>query len=203
MGEHDIHVLTLRDTQQYEDDEGEAARLGISEASWSLFGVVWDASRVLAELMATHEVEGLRVLEMGSGIGLASLVLNRRGADITGTDRHPRAEDFLARNVVLNGDTPIPFERTGWGDGDDTLGTFDLLIGSDLLYEPAHPALLAGFIDRHARPRCAVVMVDGGRGHAPELSRALHVQGFEEFSSALRGADDISPKRVIEYRRPG
>lgn len=28
------------------------------------------------------------------------------------------------------------------------LGRFDLIIGSDLIYEPEHPQLLGGFIDR-------------------------------------------------------
>jgi ETFB lysine methyltransferase len=87
--------------------------VGVSEAQWPLFGVVWDASQVLAELMSIHEVEGLRVLEVGSGFGLASLVLRSRGADVTATDMHPRAADFLLRNPALNDQEPVPFVRTG------------------------------------------------------------------------------------------
>ena len=31
---------------------------------------------------------------------------------------------MLKRNVALNGDKAIPFERTGWKDDDSTLGRF-------------------------------------------------------------------------------
>ncbi|MGD8802761.1 MAG: histidine kinase, partial [Gammaproteobacteria bacterium] len=37
----DIHLRTLRDRQQYNDIDGIAEKLGISPASWPLFGVVW------------------------------------------------------------------------------------------------------------------------------------------------------------------
>ena len=36
-----------------------------------------------------------RILEVGCGIGLSSLILNRLNADITATDYHPEAEKFL------------------------------------------------------------------------------------------------------------
>lgn len=204
VGDHEIQLLTLRDTQQVGDTAAEAERLGIPRSHWALFGVVWDASRVLAEMMATYAVEGLRVLEVGSGIGLASLVLNQRGADITGTDRHPSAARFLRRNAALNGDEPIPFERTAWGDDDDALGRFDLIIGSDLLYERGQAPKLAGFIGRHARARCKVLIVDGGRGYLSKLSRAMTDQGFEKTRSEMRGTeaeDDVAPKRVVAWVR--
>ena len=46
---------------------------------------------------------GMKILEVGCGIGLCSLVLQRRGADITASDYHPLAEEFLRFNAALNG----------------------------------------------------------------------------------------------------
>ena len=112
----DIHVRTLRDKQQYADPQEVAADLGISSASWPLFGVIWLSGEVLAHLMLTYEVEGKKILEVGCGIGLASLVLNHRLADITATDHHPEAEAFLKENVKLNKGTEIPFIRAAWDD---------------------------------------------------------------------------------------
>ena len=164
FGDVDIHVRTLRDTLQFEDVDGEAEALGISSASWPIFGVVWASGRALANLMATYEIAGRRVLEVGCGIGLASLVLNQRAENITATDYHPEAAAFLAANVALNGGKAIPFVRTGWLDASDELGLFDLIIGSDLLYETEHIGLLSAFINRHAQPTCEVIIVDPGRG---------------------------------------
>ena len=55
----DVHVRTLRDCQQYDDDSGAADRLGISSAQWSLFGVVWESGEILARLMARQDISNL------------------------------------------------------------------------------------------------------------------------------------------------
>lgn len=179
FGDIDIHVATLRDTQEFSDDHHIARDLGISSAMWPIFGVLWAASLTLARRMVDIDIEGRRILEVGCGIGLASLVLNHRGADITATDQHPRAAEFLARNAALNGGPPIPFVRTDWNDTDDgQLGTFDLIVGSDLLYEDEHAGALATFIQTHARPVCEVVLVGPRRGHGGQVRRALEAQGF-------------------------
>lgn len=179
----DIHVRTLRDTQQYFDTDGMAEKLGISSASWPLFGVIWDSSKILAHLMSNFDIAGKRILEVGCGIGLASLVLNHRSADITATDYHPEAERFMDENVRINNDQHIPFIRTGWGDLDDALGKFDLIIGSDLLYEPDHIHLLAGFIDRHTAQACEVIIVDPGRGNHANFSKKMVGLDFSHTQS--------------------
>lgn len=189
----DLHVRTLRDVQEFQDDRGEAAALGISSAVWPLFGVVWGSGRALATLMSDYAVDERRVLEVGCGIGLASLMLNARSLDITATDYHPEAGRFLAANVQLNGGAPIPFVRTGWDDGDDTddgLGAFDLIIGSDVLYEDGHVEALSRFIDRHARPTCEVLIVDPGRRQQGRFNRAMTALGYVCERTAL---DDGTP----------
>ena len=179
FGDVDIHVRSLRDRTEFSDEEGEAEALGISSASWPLFGVVWDSSRALARLMFDYDVVGKRILEVGCGIGLASLVLNHRSSDITATDYHPEAEGFLLANTQLNGDPVIPFVRTGWGDFDDALGVFDLIIASDVLYERAHVALLSSFIKRHSKPWCEVIVIDPGRGEAGRFRTQMANLGFD------------------------
>lgn len=176
--ETDIHVRTLRDNQQFSDDDGVAEKLGVSSATWPLFGIIWDSGRVLAHHMMDFQIEGKRILEVGCGIALASLVLNHRNADITSTDCHPEAESFLAENVRLNRGRDIPFERTGWIDGDDMLGKFDVIIGSDILYERDHVFLLANFIDQHTRPTCEVIIVDPGRPQRGGFSRKMEGLGY-------------------------
>ncbi len=204
VGEVDIHLCTLWDTQQVPDQHPQETAMGISSASWALFGVLWDSGRVLAHLMLDHEVAGLRVLEVGCGVGLASLVLHGRHADVTATDRHPAAGPQLARNVALNNGAPLPFVRADWEDvHDDALGNFDLIIGSDVLYERDHVDQLARFVDRHASPRCEVVVVDAGRGLHPRFTRQLEVLGFSvhhDLPDDLHGVAGFQG-RILGYRR--
>lgn len=179
FGDHDIHYRCLRDNQQYEDTMGEAEDLDISSAEWPLFGVVWPGGEVLAQLMGYYDIEGRRILEMGCGIGLASLVLNERMANISATDRHPRAADFLQHNTQLNNKRHIPFVRTAWEDSQDArLGVFDLLIGSDLLYDRSHSKNLALFIQNRAKPRSEVILVDAARGYINNFSFRMSELGF-------------------------
>ena len=109
IGKLDYQVRALSDRRQYSDPDGEAERAGVTAASWPLFGVLWPAGMALAEAMCVIPIAGRRILEVGCGLGLASLVLRRRGADITASDHHPLAGAFLRHNTDLNRLAPIPF----------------------------------------------------------------------------------------------
>jgi len=183
FGNVDIHVRTLRDNLQYLDVDGIAEKMGISSAVWPLFGVIWSSGEVLAHHMLDYQVAGKRILEVGCGIALTSLLLNYRLADITATDYHPEVEQFLLKNIQLNNGKAIPFVRTGWGDKDSGLGVFDLVVGSDLLYERHHTSLLSGFIEQHAKPKCDVILVDPGRGHHANFSKKMVALGYSHTQS--------------------
>lgn len=179
----DIHVRSLWDKQQFSDSLGEADALGISSAQWSLFGVVWASGEVLAHEMANFPIEGKRILEVGCGMALSSLLLNSRHADITATDIHPEANNFLTENVRLNNGEKIPFLRTSWNDSCDGLGKYDVIIGSDVLYERDHIDLLSNFIDQHAKPKCEIVLVDPGRSNHSSFSKKMIALGYSHTKS--------------------
>jgi predicted nicotinamide N-methyase len=171
-------LRSLLDRQQFEDADGIAERLGISSATWPLFGLLWPAGCVLAEQLSRIDLVGRRVLEVGCGLGLASLVAHARGADVTASDIHPLAGAFLQTNATLNNLPPIRFHRGDWRLVDATLGRFDLIIGSDLLYDRSLPDALAGFIERQAERSAEVVLVDPGRGQQGQFGRLMDTNGF-------------------------
>lgn len=200
----DIHLRALRDKQQFFDPLGEAEAMGISSAQWSLFGVLWPSGEVLAREMENFDIEGKRILEVGCGIGLASLLLKARGADITATDCHPEAGRFLAENSRLNDLKPVPFLRTHWHDTHLGLGCFDVIIGSDLLYESPSAEQLARFIDRHSNPGCEVLMVDPGRKNHPRFSKHMQALGYQYSqtkSAPLESEDPPFSGRLLHYFR--
>lgn len=205
--DYDIHYRTLRDRQQFEDVDGLAESLGISSATWPLFGVVWPSGEVLARFMLNYDIAERKILEVGCGVGLASLLLNERMADITATDNHPCAEAYLQHNVDLNNGRKIPFLLQDWDDDTlEALSEYDLIIGSDLLYESNHANSLSAFIEQHALPNCEVVIVDGGRGHGGKFSKCMadlgysHQQLSPEANSPL--PDDYKGK-INQFKRTG
>ncbi len=200
----DIHVRALRDKQEFSDSENIAENLGISSAQWSLFGVVWPSSEVLAHFMFDFDIKDKRILEIGCGIGLTSLLLNQLKADITATDYHPEAEAFMLNNTKLNADASIPFIRTGWADELSNLGKFDIIIGSDILYEQEHAALLSEFINQHAKPQCEIIIVDPGRGRHANFSKKMVSLGYSHSQSKPGKTDYLDKEfkgRIIRYSR--
>ncbi|MCW8929412.1 MAG: methyltransferase domain-containing protein [Gammaproteobacteria bacterium] len=204
----DIHLRTLRDRQQYLDKEDVAAKLGISSANWSLFGVVWACEEILAHIMFKHDIQEKKILEVGCGIALASLVLKSRHANITATDYHPEAHNFLLENIKLNQCSQIPFVRTNWIEKNQDLDKFDIIIGSDVLYEANNAILLAEFINLHAKPHCKIIIVDPGRKFHSKFSQHMTSLGYsyskdkykniENITQSARGANNFI---VLSYHR--
>ncbi len=190
-GVDNLLIRSLLDQQQFSDPLGEAERLGISSASWPLFGQLWPSSAQLAAQLALRSVSpGERILEIGCGLALASLVGHRRGANITASDCHPLTEVFLLENLRLNALLPMKYRHGHWGASvqqraaeiDDARvtvsGEFELIIGSDLLYERDVNADLAAFIALHATAQGEVWIVDPDRGNRPAFNRHMAEQGF-------------------------
>lgn len=186
-GVADLHIRSLRDRQQFHDPEGAAAAEGISSADWPLFGLVWPSSRMLAGQLAGRDLGGRRILEVGCGLALAGLVAHRQHADVTASDCHPLASAFLLENLRLNGLPPLPYATGHWGRSDAALGRFDLIVGSDVLYERQHPAELAAFIDRHAAAVSEVLIVDPGRRQRGAFIRQMTLRGFAHSEGAIDG----------------
>lgn len=204
FGKIDIHLCTLRNKQEFHDPEGIAEKLGICSASWPIFGVVWPSSLVLAHFILDYETGSKRILEIGCGMALSSLLLNKQCADITATDYHPEAQKFLNRNELLNGGNAIAFEQADWASKDDKLGLFDLIIGSDLLYEDNHIGLLSSFIDAHSKPTCEVIIVDPGRGRKNKLSSKMIEFGFtssQQKPSHTTYLDQEFKGHILKYER--
>ncbi len=200
----DYQVESLKDLQQFSDPDGLAERLGISSATWPLFGVIWPSGLVLADILGRYNLEGLKILELGCGLALASLVAHGRGGNITASDHHPLARGFLRANVALNRMRPMKFATCDWKTTKTGLGKFDLIIGSDLLYEPNHPGLLASFINSHAGSPATVIIVDPGRHQQGKFTRMMEGFRFDAHASAATSAQRDTRSfrgKVLTYTR--
>ena len=217
-GVDDLLIRSLLDRQQFSDPQGDAERLGISSSLWPLFGLLWPSGTHLAERLGARAVVTTdRVLEIGCGLGLASLVGHRAGADMTASDCHPLAARFLAHNLVLNDLGPMKYRHGQWPglvlprDAIDECapvvvhGEFDLIIGSDVLYERDERGTLADFIAGLAAPVAEVWIVDPNRGNRSAFHRNMARHGFrmEEAYLDHEERDGVAAYkgRMLTYRR--
>jgi predicted nicotinamide N-methyase len=210
-GAASLRLRTLADRQQFDDPQGEAAAQGIGSALWPLFGLLWPSGVQLAQqLLQRPRVAGERVLEVGCGLALASLVGHRLGLDMTASDRHPLAGPFLAHNVALNALPPLPYAHGNWdASARQVAGTvksrFELILGSDVLYDRDSSRHLAGFIGRHASDGAEVWVVDPNRANRSGFNRALHGLGFgvtdERIDCSAQGGHAAYRGRLLRYRQ--
>jgi len=205
----DLQMRSLLDRQQYFDPLGEAERAGISSAAWPLFGMLWPSGRMLAHVMQSFDLEGKHILELGCGLGLASLVVQRRGGDITASDKHPLAGEFMRQNALLNLLPLMKYRSADWARTDlvdASLGHFDLIIGSDVLYDRGQPQALSQFIERHASPGAQVLIIDPDRGNRASFTRKMGVLGYSHSQTrltALPGDGGAYKGRLLSYQRDG
>lgn len=203
VGESDYRIRALKDRQQFFDLDEQAERAGVPPAMWSIFGQLWPAGVHLAEAIATRDVRGKRILEIGCGLGLSSLVLQRRGADITATDQHPLAKRFLHHNASLNDMADVAYCHLDWRDDIDlSLGKFDLILGSDVLYERTHALLLSHVVQLYASAEAEVLIADPGRGNCGAWTGAMLANGFTSSESrfSVEGRNAHSG-RLMRLRR--
>jgi predicted nicotinamide N-methyase len=222
LGVDDLLIRSLLDKHQFHDPLDEALNLGISSATWPLFGLLWPSGMHLAERMAQRPVTGERILEIGCGLGLASLVAHRRGAWVTASDCHPLAHAFLDENARLNGLPPLRYRHGLWGraalreDGLPVLtaakdaqlvGLFDLIVGSDILYERDDAGTLAQFIHEQAAPTSEIWVIDPNRGNRAAFHKHMALLGFVMHEQVLDHAehDGIGAYkgRMLTYKRQG
>lgn len=192
-----FELLTLKDRNQFYDPHGRAERLGITSALWPLFGMIWPAGVLLADEVLNQRIPSeTRVLEIGCGLALASLVAHSNSLRVTASDYHPKVPVFLRKNLRLNSLPILPYRYGRWGPDHqryriDDMGAmplyerYDLIIGSDLLYEPDSAIYVAEYINNIAMPQAEVWVVDPNRGYKNRFSRELQKHGFNMVEERL------------------
>jgi predicted nicotinamide N-methyase len=128
---------------------------------------LWPSGLALARHVAARDLRGLRVLELGCGLGLPSLAAARSGADVLATDWAEEAVELLQRNAEQN-DVFLRAIRVRWSEPEQLLraAPWDLVLGADLLYEARNAEQLAGLLPQLGGE---VLLAEPGRPYAKEF----------------------------------
>jgi len=81
-------------------------------------------------------IKGKKLLELGGGCGLTSMVASVLGADVYCTEQESSMQ-YLRSNVDLNPDISIQIGNLGWAEHMTAIGAkFDIIVGCDITYDP-------------------------------------------------------------------
>ncbi|KAL1522813.1 hypothetical protein AB1Y20_017783 [Prymnesium parvum] len=164
-----------------------------------LFGV-WPAAYTLCRYLARHPelVRGERVLELGCGAGLPSLLCDRLGAaSVVATDGTDEVIDQMHASFQSNACAgQVSAMRLDWGDTQQLLrmiadADVTLVIGTDLVYplRDQQPLISSLSVARRRFPHLKVLLSEGcrdARTHArfEEALQALGTDGVVETEMA-------------------
>lgn len=172
VGEVELSILRPASPEALLDEEAFA-----DDEFLPYWAELWPAASALAAALPDR-LDGVRVVELGCGLGVPSLVAARRGALVTATDWAPDAVTLLRRNADRNG-IELRAERRDWRDPWDE--QFDLLLAADVLYEQRNVAPVAFAV----------------RKLAPEALVALAGRPYETgFLALFPGAVEAGPRVV-------
>jgi predicted nicotinamide N-methyase len=176
-----VYVVRPADWDALRDEEGAAAR---PVPYWAR---LWPSGHTLAlALAAAPPGPGKRVLELGCGLGLPSIVAARGGADVLATDGSTDAVAFAAHCLALN-ELEATVARADWTEDGDLLverGPFDLILAADVLYTTANSDEAVRFLPRLVEPNGEVWLADpdraGGRRFLAGARKSFYVQTRDE-----------------------
>jgi predicted nicotinamide N-methyase len=139
---------------------------------------LWPSGLALARHVAARELRGLRVLELGCGLGLPALAAALRGAEVLATDWAEDAIELLQRNAERNG-VFLRVARVRWSEPEPLLraAPWDLVLGADLLYEARNADQLAELIPQLGGE---VLLAEPGRPYAKDLLERFRAESVGE-----------------------
>lgn len=161
---------------------------------------LWPSAIALARWLSNKDLRGKRVIELGCGLGLPSVVCLSRGAEVVVSDHYAAAMDFAVFNARTNeGREPETF-LLDWRHPElDGLGLFDLVIGADVLYEALNGLALAELVPRLLSPRGEVIFADPNRNTAPVFLDEMENRGFQISTRSAIVEQDSREIKVLSY----
>lgn len=185
-----LHLLQPSEAAELPDDG--AVEWAPLMPYWS---VLWRSGVALARELAGSRLAGLRVVELGCGLGVPSLVAARAGAAVLATDGSAEALELVERNARDNG-LIVATARVDWGDSEELAGRgpFDLVLAADVLYERASVTLLLSLLPRLGRE---VWLADPGRS----VAGAFLEQARRHWSVTMNVRDGVEIHRLQAITR--
>lgn len=200
----DFQMTTIRDLDESIDilcnHFGEADQdQSLAEEHCPYFGVMWEAGIGLSQFLTKEMCAGSKILEIGCGLGLPSFVAARFGGNVIATDFHTDVPVFLDINQKAN-DINFNYQVMNWRSEIERtksdLGTFDLVLGSDILYESQHSLEVAKALIAFLNPGGKIILADPGRAYIQKFITTMKALGYPEKFTTQKIAAHLTTKKV-------
>ncbi len=142
-----------------------------------LWAKIWKASWVLSGYLADMPVDvNKRILEIGGGVGLVSIVAAAFGHQITMTEYHPDALNFARANACRNNCPELPIFKLDWHHS-GLSEQFDMIVASEVTYKEEDFFPLTQLFRSNLKPGGEIILASEIRKSGKDL--------FKFFQSAF------------------
>ena len=117
------------------------------------------------------------------------------------TDHYEAALDFTVYNARANLDLEPEVSVLDWREPDmEGMGTFDLVLAADVLYERKNAAALTDLVPKVLTPGGEAIFADPRRDEAPVFLEAMEEQGFEDAMEETAVEQGTRNVKVLLHR---
>jgi predicted nicotinamide N-methyase len=162
---------------------------------------LWPSAHVLAATVRREQGAGRRLLEMGCGLGLATVGAMDAGFEVTATDYYEEALHVTRGNAARNLGYEPTVRMVNWREWPDDLGQFDVVMAADVLYEKEYAILVGQCMARALAPGGIALVADPGRVALPMFRDHLADAGLEIFDTATTKFEQGAVKQEIQVMR--
>lgn len=156
------------------------------------WAIVWTGARAIAAaLLSGPALHGVRVLDLGCGLGLSGHAAAAGGAMVLFADYLDEPLQFVRASIAAARIADCQVERIDF-TRDRLEQQFDLILAADIVYDPSHYEPLATFLDAHLAGDGRVLLTESLRADARVFLGELKERGFE---------DRVRPMWVLEDGR--
>ena len=140
---------------------------------------LWPSSRQLATTLLRENGAGRTLLELGCGLGLPTVAAMHAGFDVTASDYYEDALQVTRANAGRNLDREPHVRLVNWREWPADIGTFDVVVAADVIYEQEYAILVAACIKRALKPDGEAIIADPGRVALATFHAQLAIVGLE------------------------
>lgn len=180
IAKHKLNLISVRDTNDLLD------RLDVDEFNkderFPYWAEIWPSSIALSEYLCSKDIYGKGLLELGCGVGVVGIVAALEGAKVLMTDYEEDALKFTRMNIEKNFtqamlDPLVVVKYLDWRTP-ALSRKFDLIIGSDLIYEQRNHEPILNIIKQYLREDGEAILTDPNRSTLEKFLKNADEFGF-------------------------
>ncbi len=161
----------------------------------------WRASIGLEHYLDKLPIAGRRVLDLGCGAGRVGIGAAIRGAEVVMTDAVGPAMLMARFNARFVRDR-VTVRRLEWKEECLPGSKFSIILGSDIVYDPALHPILEPCLRRHLAPGGAVYLSEPQRHTGDRFQKWIRAAGWKLKEDFVEIGDGHRPVRVFCLNTP-